>query len=430
MTLPRMAKRILAATLFLLGLAVSLMASLFAAYQAAKIMPQVAGLISVVLLVCFLGILLSAFLSGKVIRSFLNRSLLLTSGAGTVLIAVALYFAVLRPIHYLHYAPVPRANTQYWDLSTGSRIAYSVYDPPAGVPIKPEPIVFVHGGPGIRALDTDHAFYRQFTADGFRVYLFDQAGSGLSAQLPNASAYTVERFVADLEAIRHQINVDRLILIGHSWGGTLIAHYAAAYPNHVAKMIFHSPGGIWDWSAPMQVQRTAQGKTSLPPTRIMAALLLSRINLTATQNLISQQELGDWMATANDPGQLVCRGQRYKVPASLTPASLSGTNAYPLLVAQHELSDSKMDIRSQLNNVHAPAIMLTSQCDFVPWSEQVPYENSIPGLSTYYFPDSGHYINFSQPEKLTALLRSFLLDQPPPFAPYQGKSDPRPPLNP
>jgi len=336
-----------------------------------------------------------------------------------------------RPIHYPHYTPVPRANTQYWNLSTGSHIAYSVYDPPAGMPVKPEPIVFVHGGPGFRAFDTDHAFYSQFTQDGFRVYLFDQVGSGLSGQLAQGSNYTVERFVADLEAIREQIGAERLILIGHSWGGTLIAHYAAAYPDHVAKLVFHSPGGIWDWkSAPFEDQRTARVKMALPPTRIMAAIMLSHVSIVATANLVPQDEFGDWIMTVNDPGELVCKGERSKLPIGFTPVNLAGMNAYPLLVAGRELNDPKMDVRSQLGRVHAPAIMLTSQCDFVPWTEQSQYKQSIPGLHNYYFTESGHFINFSQPEKLTVLIRSFLLDQPPPFSPYEGDTDPRPAIKP
>jgi pimeloyl-ACP methyl ester carboxylesterase len=84
-----------------------------------------------------------------------------------------------------HLVPVARANTR--DLSTGSHIAYSVYEPSAGVPVKTDPIVSLHGGPGIRATDYDHRFYSQFARDGFRVYLFDQAGSGLSYRLPHAT---------------------------------------------------------------------------------------------------------------------------------------------------------------------------------------------------------------------------------------------------
>ena len=86
------------------------------------------------------------------------------------------------------------------------------------------------------------------------MYLFDQAGSGLSDRLP-AADYTVERFVADIEAIRQQIGTERLILIGHSWGGTLVAHYAAAHPDRVAKVgygIGRLPRGNFSERTPRQ----------------------------------------------------------------------------------------------------------------------------------------------------------------------------------
>lgn len=360
----------------------------------------------------------------------MKRGAVVTSAALMVLFVLGLYLAVLRPMRYPHVVPVARANTLYWKLPTGSRIAYSVYEPPAGVPVKAEPIVFVHGGPGARAFDTDHAFYGQFARDGFRVYLFDQAGSGLSDRLP-AADYTVERFVADLEAIRQQIGAERLILIGHSWGGTLVAHYAAAYPEHVAKLVFHSPGGIWNWaSAPMEMQRTdAEQKGGLPPLRIVAAIVLSHASWKAAENLLPQEESGDWQAAtaAVDLRSTVCKGDRGKLPADLSAASVAGMNLYPLLVAQRELNDKpEMDVRAQLGNLHVPAIGLVSECDFVPWSQQLQYKKAIPGLQEFYFPGAGHYINFSQPEKLAAVLRSFLLDQPAPFAAYAGNEDPRP----
>jgi pimeloyl-ACP methyl ester carboxylesterase len=37
----------------------------------------------------------------------------------------------------------------------------------------------------------------------------------------------------------------RMILIGYLWGGTLAAYYAAAHPNRVDKLIFHSPESLW-----------------------------------------------------------------------------------------------------------------------------------------------------------------------------------------
>ena len=433
MTLRRTVIRILSALLFLLGLGISFAASLVAAYQTARFMPNLGVLIIVVLVAFFLCALLTTTLAGKLSKTFLNRNASLTSATLTVLFALGLYFAVLQPAHYPHLVPVARANTQYWDLSTGSHIAYSVYDPPAGMPVKADPIVFVHGGPGLRAFDTDHTFYRQFTQDGFRVYLFDQAGSGLSRRLPHAADYTVERFVADIEAIRQQIGAERLILIGHSWGGTLIAHYAAAHPDHVAKLVFHSPGAIWNYaSAPLEWQRTdAKEKKALPPLRIVAAIVLSHANWNAAENLLSQEASGDWQLATTDPGEVVCKGQRSRLPAGFSVANLAGMNLYPLLVADRELNDKpEMDIRVQLGRLHIPAIALESQCEFIAWSQQLEYKKSIPELQEFYFPDSGHYINFSQPEKLAAVIRSFLLDQRPPFPDYRDDKDPRPAIQP
>jgi proline iminopeptidase len=35
-----------------------------------------------------------------------------------------------------------------------------------------------------------------------------------------------------------------MILVGGSWGGTLAAHYLAAHPDRVEKVVFSSPGAI------------------------------------------------------------------------------------------------------------------------------------------------------------------------------------------
>ena len=431
MTLSRTVLRILSALAFLVGLGISIVASLVAAYQTVKVVPHPGVLGVLALLAFFFCILLTTKLAGWLHKSFFNRGAFLTSAALTILYSLGLYFAVFRPMHYPHFVPVARANTRYWNLPTGSHIAYSVYEPPPGVPVKVDPIVFVHGGPGLRALDTDHAFYRQFVQDGFRVYLYDQTGSGLSGRLPHATDYTVERQVADLEAIRQQIAAERLVLIGHSWGGTLIAHYAVAHPEHVAKLIFHSPGPIWNLGAsPSERQRTDAKEKGLPPPRIIAALALSYANVKSTEYLVPQEEFGDWYLATADPGQLVCKGERSKLPAGFSGATLAGLNMYPLMVASDELKKPEMDIRARLGKLHVPAIALESQCEFIPWSRALEYKKSIPGLQEFYFPDSGHYINFSQPTMLAAVIRSFLLDLPSPFPAYQDDQDPRPPIKP
>jgi pimeloyl-ACP methyl ester carboxylesterase len=49
----------------------------------------------------------------------------------------------------------------------------------------------------------------------------------------------------------------RLILIGHSWGGSLAAQYAVAHPDHISRLVFHSPAGITWTGEPNEYERSA-----------------------------------------------------------------------------------------------------------------------------------------------------------------------------
>jgi proline iminopeptidase/L-proline amide hydrolase len=69
------------------------------------------------------------------------------------------------------------------------------------------------------------------------VILYDQLDSGMSDQPEDPANWRPERFVAELEAIRKELNVTRWHVIGHSWGAALALEYAAAYPQHTASAV-------------------------------------------------------------------------------------------------------------------------------------------------------------------------------------------------
>ena len=60
-----------------------------------------------------------------------------------------------------------------------------------------------------------------------------RAGHRKSSRLDDPRGYTLKRDVSDLAAIREEIEAERVVLIGHSYGGTIAAAY---YPERVAKM--------------------------------------------------------------------------------------------------------------------------------------------------------------------------------------------------
>ena len=116
--------------------------------------------------------------------------------------------------------------------TAGTTIWYEVRGSAAG-----RPLVMVNGGPGF-----DHTYV--LCSDAWdklartrRVVFYDQRGNGRSGPLRKGQTCTLADQVADLDALRMRLGVDRFDLLGHSWGGYLVMAYAAQHPEHVAHLI-------------------------------------------------------------------------------------------------------------------------------------------------------------------------------------------------
>lgn len=358
----------------------------------------------------------------------------ITAGVFTGAFLVALYAFVLRPVP-LHFTDVVAAEgARYWQLATGSKIAYVEYAPPAGVAVKPDPVVFLHGGPGLRFAPFDSEIYGRFAADGFRVYLYDQVGSGASGFLPHIKDYTIARFVEDLEAIRLRLHAERMILIGHSWGSMLAASYMAKYPTHVSKVVFHSPGAIWNFEGSLNdMSRTdaSEHADSFPPPRFLAGLYMMQQNPDAAENLLPQREAEDLFAPlmAQRGGTLVCKGDSAKLPPVITAIKDQpdnpGFNPYVLQRLLDQTDIPQDDPHAALKGNKTPAILLVGECNYLAWKDAVDYRNTFGDLKIFYIPKAGHYIQFEQPELMVSVIRSFLLEQPDAIPPYNADIDPR-----
>jgi proline iminopeptidase len=59
-----------------------------------------------------------------------------------------------------------------------------------------------------------------------KIVFIDERGSGRSEKLGDVSQYTVENMVEDIEAVRQALNLGKISLFGHSFGGVLAQAYA------------------------------------------------------------------------------------------------------------------------------------------------------------------------------------------------------------
>ena len=120
------------------------------------------------------------------------------------------------------------------------------------------PLLCLHGGPG-----APHDYLEpleQLATTGRRVVFYDQIGCGRSWVEKPADFWTVELFVAEVQAVRDALGLDRTHLFGSSWGGMLAMEYALTQPAGLASLVLSSSPA----SIPLWEEETGRLRRELP----------------------------------------------------------------------------------------------------------------------------------------------------------------------
>ncbi|MGS1097160.1 proline iminopeptidase-family hydrolase (plasmid) [Aquamicrobium terrae] len=100
----------------------------------------------------------------------------------------------------------------------------------------PGTVLCLNGGPGLPC-DYLREAHSCLIDHGYRVVAFDQLGTGASDRPDDASLWTIGRYVAETEAVRRELGLGKVHLLGHSWGGWLAIDYALTHPENLASLI-------------------------------------------------------------------------------------------------------------------------------------------------------------------------------------------------
>lgn len=150
--------------------------------------------------------------------------------------ALATYLIVSNIAFYGVPAPSRPCRVDARD-ATAVRVGdFELYTRRIGEATDSAPIIALHGGPG----HSSASFKRSLDglADARQVVYYDQRGSGYSEVQPDATQYTVEQLVDELDILREEaLGVDRMVLVAHSAGGALAQRYTLAHPEHVERVV-------------------------------------------------------------------------------------------------------------------------------------------------------------------------------------------------
>ncbi|HXB93414.1 MAG TPA: alpha/beta hydrolase [Puia sp.] len=328
--------------------------------------------------------------------------------SGIVIFGVAVFW----PRSYGTPTLTIRPGTRYWDLPTGSRIAYTLI--PGKGNKKPFPIICLHGGPGGAFGDASIRLLSPLADDGYDIYLYDQIGSGLSDHLQDIREYSAARHRRDLEAIVQQLRVPKVILMGHSWGAILAALYAADNPEKLDGLILTGPGPIYPirpelarlpspdslhLRMPYYSNRQGNDQANNIRTRAMA-FFATKFGI----RLASDREADDF---AGYLGSLVDRSTVFDTSRIRGMGPAAGAGYYSGVMTFHSLF-SIADPRPKLRNSPIRLMVLKGQYDNQEWGYTHEYLELFPNNTLLVLPNAGHALSSEQPVLFLAAIRDFL----------------------
>ncbi|MCW3108166.1 MAG: alpha/beta hydrolase [Segetibacter sp.] len=317
---------------------------------------------------------------------------------------------VFVPGSYSFPALQKRTGTLYLNLSTGSRIGYTIIRA-KGSKLK-SPIIYLHGGPGGHISNRDIAVLTPLSKNGHNVYLYDQIGSGQSDRLKYIEEYTVERHIRDLKEIITGTGSGKVILIGQSWGAILAVLFVAQHPEMVEKLILTCPGPIFP------IHRELANIPSPDSFHLKSPLFTNAMGNEKVRNL--RTDAVSILATrfhmklaADREADMFQTFLEYEVNKSTVCDTTKilktelGGGFYAQVMTFKDLQQIQ-DVRPKIQNSTVPLLVMKGQCDNQKWGFTKEYLDIFPNHQLVIVPNAGHFISVEQPEIYRNTIIDFL----------------------
>lgn len=262
------------------------------------------------------------------------------------------------------------------------------------------PLLCLHGGPGACH---DYLTSLDAIADtGRQVIYYDQLGCGNSSiPVSNPAMWTIPLYVEEVDVVRRALGLDRIHLLGQSWGGMLAMEYMFTQPVGIASLtIASSPSSMIQW-----VEEANRLRDELP-TEIQATLL--KHETAGTYNDPEYQA-----AMVEFYNRHVCRVvpnpdyvERGNTKMSQNPEVYNTMNGPSEFHVIGTIKD--WDVRHRLGEIHAPTLVTSGKYDEATPLIATTVQNGIPGASWVLFENSSHMAHVEETERYIQVLSAFL----------------------
>ena len=268
-------------------------------------------------------------------------------------------------------------------------------------------IVVLHGGPGMSSaylapnLDVLAAHYRLIN--------YDQRGGGRSTVVTDPARLSRNHHVEDVEAVRRQFGLDKVLLLGHSWGAAPAAFYAKAHPDRVAAVILLDPiparSDPWIGQFGTNLGRWMDEATSKQVAALAAARRGASDPVAACRAYWAVFIRG-YMADPNDKAVLGrMRGDVCDAP----PEAIANTG----VVSSAALGSNGWDWREEFRGTEVPVLIVHGDKDPIPMASAQEWQKAFPRATLQSVAGAGHFPYIEQPQAVLRAIQPFVTAHPP-----------------
>ncbi len=258
------------------------------------------------------------------------------------------------------------------------------------------PLLAIHGGPGL-----PHTYLRSLErlADEREVIFWDQLGCGNSECPSNAELWTMERSVAEMDAVVRALGLDRFHIFGNSWGGMLAQQYVLDVTSGAVSLAISNSIA----SIPQFSDMVARLKSELDPTTQSA---IERHEAAGTTYAAEYQ---DAIRTWNET--YLCRVRPW--PAELLQAFRQmGTEIFETMFGPSDFhivgTIRDWDVFERLAEISLPTLVLAGRFDECVPEHMWEMHQRIAGSRFELFESSAHMPFIEEPNRFDQVMRDFL----------------------
>lgn len=261
------------------------------------------------------------------------------------------------------------------------------------------PLLCLHGGPGAA-----HDYLEPLEAlatTGRRVIFYDQLGCGKSDHPHKPEMWSVALFAEEIDVVRRALGLDRLHLLGQSWGGWLAQDYMLAQPSGVVSLTLASSGS----SIPQWIAEANRLRAELPPEVQRTLLIHEQAGTTDDPTYAA--------AAAEFDRRFVCRLDPWPDCVVRTFAQLQrDPEVYHTMNGPSEfhvigrLKD--WTVTARLGEIRVPTLITSGRYDESTPLINETMQHGIPGSEWVIFEHSAHLAHVEEPERYRQVLGAFL----------------------